>query len=669
MSERTGWDPAHHFLAFRGFGPSSADGRGIVGGKASLLLDARALGAAPRISLEFSVTGVQAGAEAELQVYVDFERQHVLPLPSGGGTCVAEIVPSVARETHRMINVTLVIPDDSRTDGLRVTLCGLRFRDLDVRSAGSILGRRRTLPVEWEVLNARLADAPAALPGASFDPALFATVLEKAADGAELEHLVQIHRQTSVPRPWTLTFLFRPMGADGIRCALFDLSDRNQRVIVDFNVIPRQDAVVHLPQGEDVRVIDAAVQGLAGGWFRCHLAAQLPRLTVSASMSVRRGHRVVYAGHPDYGMTVGAVEFEPRLPTADSYIRTQSKPAARVGRDEKERGYFLICSQGNSGSIWLARALDLHPQITCSMGNDHPVISMNDSQPFVALPEDAFQSVRAGWSERICSPDDVALGIKRDEWRARDLVQGILDDKGIDTVLPERVPPLSHDSMFAELERFYDSTVYGNVHGLTLHNLATMKGETSVRRPIVANLIRHPVARFQALIGRTVDVMAPRINLGPDVEMTMHDHQELVDFLSERYDVIWADARNRFMLWALMGLDALKGWADELTDFPLSLHIPIEKMMEDRAYFAASVALLTGGRVRADDAYLDAVFAPPQQTVARMHPQVRNAKGKSAEETFALWPSWLQDAFRLEAARLDLAGVHAPFGYDFSFLH
>jgi len=329
----------------------------------------------------------------------------------------------------------------------------------------------------------------------------------------------------------------------------------------------------------------------------------------------------------------------------------------------EEKDYFLVCSQGNAGSIWLAWALDLHPGITCSMGVDHPFMSTYDPESGMSL-----ESLATLWSTRISCFDDVAMGVMQNDGRAIGLVQGLLDQKGIPGVVPARKPPLTPDELFAELGRFFESPIYGNIHGLTIHNMFHMRAAKKFRgRPIVANLIRHPIARFQALIGRKIDLMAANSPLNTDIDIVVESNRPLMNYLSSRHDLDLEDARSRYIIWTLKEQNTIGGWTKELTDFPEVLHITMEKLMADECYFRSITSILTKGNIIPDQGYLNIVFSG-RKVVGRAHPHQRGVPSKSAEAAFSAWPKWLQEMMAMEVEAHDVARVHAPFGYDFSFL-
>lgn len=479
-------------------------------------------------------------------------------------------------------------------------------------------------------------------------------------DGTPLEHLFQADAEADGPHPWRLSFLVRPLGVGGLRCALFDMPGRTHRVIVDFNLCLKPAASARPPEGDGVHLLDASVVPDRDGRFHCTVTAALPCRTITVSLSPYRGGNLLYPGDAAFGMTVGHLTLNRNSPHAPAI---PASAVAEAGRSQ----YFVLCSQGNAGSIWLAEALNLHPDISCSMGIDHPVVSMNEHHPFTALSDVELDDLRTNWRPRIAGADDVPFGVF--DPKARQFVQDILAEKGIDHPVPARRIPLRHDLTFEELKRFFPAPVIGNVHGLTIHTFTAMQGNgESLRSPVAVNLIRHPISRFQAFIGRQIDGMALDATLDTAKEAAFHELRAVADDIAARYGVDWQDARNRHTLWALKGLDYFWLWTRELVDFPEITHVPMERVMSDADYFRSLLTMLTGSNMANDQAYLGTVFSERRRQNGRVHPTGRGKPAPSPAEAFAGWPLWLQDMVRREVETHDIARLHAPFGYDFSFM-
>ena len=108
-------------------------------------------------------------------------------------------------------------------------------------------------------------------------------------------------------------------------------------------------------------------------------------------------------------------------------------------------------------------------------------------------------------------------------------------------------------------------------------------------------------------------------------------------------------------------------WAAELRDFPDVHRIQLERLQTEPEYFAAVFHALTQGRLVADRAYLDRVFAA-DNLVSGRHSTSAKVRPPGAREQYALWSAWERAEFARDAQRLNLPRLYFPFGHDFSFL-
>lgn len=160
--------------------------------------------------------------------------------------------------------------------------------------------------------------------------------------------------------------------------------------------------------------------------------------------------------------------------------------------------YFIICSMGEAGSVWLANTLDLHDSITCSQGTNHPIISMM----WRHMPVFDREALKKLWMDHIKDPEDIKFGINKDDASGRDLVSEILQDNQLETSIAVRQQPIQLNDLFEELDRFYPATILGNVHAYTIHQFSEQLRNDNCLQPVVFNLIRHPITRFHATLNR-----------------------------------------------------------------------------------------------------------------------------------------------------------------------
>ena len=118
-----------------------------------------------------------------------------------------------------------------------------------------------------------------------------------------------------------------------------------------------------------------------------------------------------------------------------------------------EPGFFLLTAVGNCATKWLAKVLDLHPQVICTHGPVRPPLSRVFDRDYTKLEQ---------------------IRIKQDEARCR---------------------AMTLDEVFAELRGLGDAAAYGNAQMYALRPLveALRRGAPAAGLQ-VCNVVRHPVS-------------------------------------------------------------------------------------------------------------------------------------------------------------------------------
>ena len=108
-------------------------------------------------------------------------------------------------------------------------------------------------------------------------------------------------------------------------------------------------------------------------------------------------------------------------------------------------------------------------------------------------------------------------------------------------------------------------------------------------------------------------------------------------------------------------------WAEEIREHPHVPRILLERLQDDRDYFAHVFFTLTQGRLSATPSFLDRVFAPENLVFGRQSGE-EHTRPPRAREQYDLWSPFEQAEFERVAQRLNLPSVYFPYGYDFSFV-
>ncbi|HLN25163.1 MAG TPA: hypothetical protein VK558_14415 [Patescibacteria group bacterium] len=332
----------------------------------------------------------------------------------------------------------------------------------------------------------------------------------------------------------------------------------------------------------------------------------------------------------------------------------------KPGAEGAERSHFLVTSWGHSASIWLAGSLNLHDDILCNCGIEHPLNSFS----LYPLNKDWQAWRQADW------PSLFGFGIRPERLE-------LTAEQSARIGAPP--PPPSrrdYDSLpsfvFDELERLADAVphrVIGNVHGITLPQLVAVQRQASPlfggRRVPVVNLIRHPVPRTESAIKATMHYHMD--DLKADIDRLIDENAAECRAMERRFKVDFTQPRARTVLHVYrQGLQNVV-WAEEIRDFPWIKSVLMERLQTDSDYFATVFGLLTQQRLAITDAYLDRVFSAENLGSGRRGAARQGTRPPAARDQFALWSDFEREEFRRCADMLSLRDVYAPFDYDFSF--
>jgi hypothetical protein len=392
-----------------------------------------------------------------------------------------------------------------------------------------------------------------------------------------------------------------------------------------------------------------------------------------------------FARPADWRLHLGA-DLSYRL--LEQYVRTQNlevvdglvvvpegttvmRPRPRVypgtepsGPGERPR-YFLVTSRGLAASAWLASSLNLHPDITCSMGIDHPLVSMRWYYYNTDLIETKFEALRHAGEVRH---GFYGVGM-------RERVRRAFEDRGVplpdNLVRANPVRQLQH--MYDELEWFEpQSRYYGNVHAcFAIQALDYLKAAPTRHDVRLVNLIRHPLPRTEAAIRNLLNVAVLHADsdwhrgITEDIDAFAEAHPEMRRDIERQFGVDFRNVRNRAVFYSYYLARHNDAWGSEITDFPDACHVNIERLMLDRDYFSWLVWEVTGRELVASPDFLDRIYTDEHLQSGRFTGRGRTLGPRAQYEA---WTAWEQHEFRQVVHRLNLADVYAPFGYDFSFI-
>lgn len=322
--------------------------------------------------------------------------------------------------------------------------------------------------------------------------------------------------------------------------------------------------------------------------------------------------------------------------------------------------HFLVTSFGHCGSIWLAGSLNLHDAVCATAGFDNPIECFalyplnRDAAPL--MERAGLELSRYGFG----NPDRPDFSGFRSAIRAR----------GLDIPLRNtaRLPWYVFDEL-ALAETTTPFQAIGNVHGITYSQMhEAHRAEPDVfkgRQVLVADLIRHPVGRTESAINGTIKYHLTALE--PRISAFIHAHADECLALERAYKVDFSEPRPRAALHVYRQGLQNDVWAYELRTFPNAHRILLERLQSEPEYFAHVFSLLTQGRLAAERAYLDRVFAPKNLGSGRQS-TAENARPLGPREQYERWSPFERAEFARINQRLGAPALYFPFGYDFSFV-
>jgi hypothetical protein len=298
------------------------------------------------------------------------------------------------------------------------------------------------------------------------------------------------------------------------------------------------------------------------------------------------------------------------------------------------------------------------------MGIDHPLISMR-----FYYNDDKISAKAASINDVSAISNGFYSESLRAMFKERFAATGIRPE----TTLERPNPVRELQKMYDELEWFAKSKFYGNVHSCFASQALEYLNETPTHRDVVlANLIRHPIPRTDAAIRALISIATVAQDSGwhNGISEGMHaivDTQaEKRRDIEQRFGVDFTDVRNRAVLYSYYLALHNDCWAGEITTVRDAYHTPIERLMNDRDYYSWFLSEISRREISASPEYLDKVFSDQHLQSGR---HVGKGRATGPREQYQSWSDWERDEFKQVVARLDLANVYAPFGYDFSFVN
>ncbi len=321
------------------------------------------------------------------------------------------------------------------------------------------------------------------------------------------------------------------------------------------------------------------------------------------------------------------------------------------------QSYFMVLTSGNCGAIWYASALNLHDEIFAGCGIDHPIESCFRFN----LQKDGSRLLRASTDRQF------RFGANRD------IMRGVLSDHGMSLSIPPRDYAGLPHFVFDELEDLPGASKLasiGSVHAFTAtefaRHVAMNRELLGDRKVVTVNMIRHPVPRTESFMKAFAYYQVEEHRSVIDAYI----NQNLPEWLQteRQYGISVEDPRVRAVIFTYRIGNSMVWVADELKQFHAMKALKLEDLQSDPTYFAESVTLLSSGRVKPDQTYLDKVYTPENLGVGRRGAIPDGSRPPGDRLQWDLWSDWERREFSHACRRHGVIDIYSAHGYDLSYV-
>lgn len=284
--------------------------------------------------------------------------------------------------------------------------------------------------------------------------------------------------------------------------------------------------------------------------------------------------------------------------------------------------HFIVTCHGWSGSYWLAHSLNLHPELTVT----------HSAENLPAVGPDLHNH-------------------ERHKKTVRSLHHGMQ---------ARQSKPL--DATYDEIDALSDTPVHGSVHVFRLRDIPVQAQKFGAfkRAYTLANLVRHPVSFVWSGYGQLRDMFTYDVFVLRGTLNLILQAEDFIFSLADRHHLNLAD----FEVAAFLGGCAnMLNLAQDVRVGKDVSHLRMETVTQDPELLRKVVGFLTAGKVFADDAYLDEVFAAGELNKHR-----KGSSRMGPAERYESWSAWQREAFNFFLRASEIGPAYQGLGYDLSFI-
>ncbi len=344
-----------------------------------------------------------------------------------------------------------------------------------------------------------------------------------------------------------------------------------------------------------------------------------------------------------------------------------------------EYGNFLVLCLGKAGSTWLASSLNLHPEVTCSVGIDHPVNSLSYpyNQDLINKYIDSIRTSNAVRYGAISLDKEYSKKVKKSDvnysrYAAGTIIKEHLNKLNINIDIPPRynIEDL-YPIILKELKEisFFKGKYYGNVHGMDCRRFieSLKKNKNSYYKNLkVVDLIANPVKRMESI--KNAAILDCKLNIGNYIniiENFINDNKILVKKIENDFKVDFSNINNKIIFHNYYFFNYPLVHAQDI----VSLNVPkinFELIKNDTSDFKKLFNYLTDNKIYYSQEYENEVFSDSMKGFGRHLSNEEHTD--TPEDIFTSWSDWEKTLFLNVVKQFNLKSFYNKYGYDLSFL-
>tara|TARA_B100000900_G_scaffold413773_1_gene438560 strand:- start:840 stop:2072 length:1233 start_codon:yes stop_codon:yes gene_type:complete len=345
----------------------------------------------------------------------------------------------------------------------------------------------------------------------------------------------------------------------------------------------------------------------------------------------------------------------------------------------QEEGNFLILCLGKAGSTWLASALNLHPDITCSSGIDHPVNSMSYpyNQELINKYLRSIRTIKDIQYGAISYGENYQKKAKKEDvnnarYAAGTIIKEQFKNLNINIDIPKRyrIEDL-YSIILKELKNIpcFKAKFYGNVHGMDCRRFVKeiKKNKKNIYKNLkVMDLIAHPVKRMESIKNAAkLDYNMDFLDYKNMLDNFIFNNNSMIREIEKQFQIDFSDINNKIIFhnYYFFNYPYVHAHDIKYLDVP---KIRFESIKDNPNEFKKVFNYLTNDSLVYSDEFKENVFSDSMKSFGRHVSKKEHTK--SPIEIYNTWSEWEKMLFYNIVKQFNLVSFYKQYDYDLSFI-